>query len=105
IWAGDLCEGPANRSRRTGTARRRTTPTKPGNEQSAKQSAPRLDSRLHFEIVLAFDAVRVIADGMPGNRILAGLELAIDRHNQLRLVVRGGASRTGGLLLAFFIRD
>src|ERR1051326_8969155 len=95
----------AKPSRKMETARPRREPTKPDNERSAKQSAPRLNSRLHFEIVLAFDVMGVVADGVPGHRIFARLEFGRDRDDELRFIVRSICRRAGCLLFALFVGD
>src|SRR6266700_6029430 len=72
--------------RKTERARRQREPTKPNNERTARRSAPRLSSRLHFKIVLSIDFVRVVADRVPCNRVFSWRQFGGQRHDQLVLV-------------------
>src|ERR1700704_529716 len=100
-----VCPLAGAQTRKAERARRPREPTKPDSERTARRSAPRLSSRLHFKIVLSIDLVRVVADRMPCNRVFSRRELGGQRHNQLVLVRGTEAGIAHRLLLSGRIGD
>src|SRR5258708_105796 len=100
-----VCPLAGAQTRKTEKARPQREPTKPDSERTARRSAPRLLSRLHFEIVLSIDLMRVVADRMPCNRVFSRCELGGQRHDQLVLVGGAEAGLAHSLLLSGRIGD
>src|SRR6195256_3804576 len=81
-----VCPLAGAQTRKTERARPQREPTKPNSERTARRSAPRLSSRLHFKIVLSIHLVRVVADRMPCDRVFSRRQFGSQRHDQLVLV-------------------
>src|SRR5258708_9185987 len=100
MTAHAVCPLVETQTHKAERARRQREPTKPNNERTARRSAPRLSSRLHFKIVLSIDFVRVVADCVPCNRVFSRRELGSQRHDQLILVGGAEACLADRLLLS-----
>src|SRR6266853_1242339 len=100
-----VCPLVAAQIRKAERARPQREPTKPDSERTARRSAPRLSSRLHFKIVLSINLVRVVADRMPCNRVFSRRELGGQRHDQLILVSGTEARIAHRLLLPCGVGD
>src|ERR1700680_3203865 len=81
-----VCPFAGAQTRKTERARPQREPTKPNSERTARRSAPRLLSRLHFKTVLSIDLVRVLADRMPCDSVFSRRVFGGQRHDQLVLV-------------------
>src|SRR5258706_3692814 len=87
-------------TRRTERARPQRESTKPNSERTARRSAPRLLSRLHFKTVFSIDLVRIVADPMPRNGVFSRRELGGQRHDHL-VLIRGIEARAANRVLLF----